>query len=146
MENVVSDTNLFYRPPVLAPSVIKKDKNYDIIKLLKDNEIQVLDNTVPLVRVEDAAKAIKLLQKEKVLIQGVTLWKKEADIFFEMYWKKGLHLDNAIREMKSKAPSSSNSNPHLVNFCAQKSIDFVNKMIKDSNIHNIEFFGILLPY
>jgi len=126
---------------------IKSNRNADIIKLLRDNEVQVLDNTVPLVRPEEVMKAIKVLQKEKVLINGVTLWKREADIFFEMYWKKGLHLDNAIREMKSKSKSKSSSSciSHIVNFCAQKSIDFASKMSKDPEMHHIEYFGILLP-
>jgi len=154
--NVVTDSLFYHQVPGLVPvpkvtstssnelNSIKTNKNFDIIKLLKDNEVQVLDNTVPLVRPEEVMKAIKLLQKEKVLIHGVTLWKKEADIFFEMYWKKGLHLDNAIREMKSKSKSAS-CITHVVNFCAQKSIDFVNKMSKDPEIHHIEYYGLLLP-
>jgi len=131
----------------LPPANILKKNSKAVVDVLKANEIQVLnDNAVPLIRPEEMTKAIKALQKEKILIQGVTLWKKEADIFFEIYWKKGLHLDDAIREMKSKARCNNNTtttNPHLINFCAQKSLEFVNKMSKDPECSNIEYFGIV---
>jgi len=154
-KNIDVNDSLFYHPipgqPLqhqLPPADILKKNNKGVVDVLKANEIQVLnENSVPLIRPEEVTKAIKVLQKEKILIQGVTLWKKEADIFFEIYWKKGLHLDDAIREMKSKARHSNstnnNTNPHLINFCAQKSMEFVTKMSKDPECSNIEYFGIV---
>jgi len=125
-----------------VPEVSTHKKN--IVNILRDNEVQVLDNNcVPLIKLDEIEKALKVLEQQKVLNHGLTLWKKEGDIFFEIYWKKGLYLDQAIREINDHSKSTQ-SNIHTINFCTRKCADFASKIVKDSSL-NVEYFGLIIP-
>jgi len=141
--------NIFFPPTPTLKNEHKKAK-HPIVNLLEQNDIKVINNTVPLIKPSDISKALELLQKEKILIQGLTLWKREGSIYFEIYWRKGLHLDTAIRELQMHSTSPTeccvvSASQDAVNFCIQKCNDFIAKITKDKESLDIEYFGLLLP-
>lgn len=130
--------------PLAVPQSHQPTQKKGLVELLENNGIDVVsNNAVPLVKPKDMIHALDVLKKEKVLVQALSLYKKEGDIFFEIYWKKGLHLDNAIREVSSisKTPKSAS---HIINFCNQKCTEFVEKMEKEKDI-SFEYYGIVTP-
>lgn len=131
--------------PLAVPQSHQPSPKKGLVELLEKNGIDVVDNAVPLIKPQDMAQALEVLKKEKVLVQALTLFKKEGDIFFEIYWKKGLHLDTAIQEVNSLSKSSSSkSASHLIGFCNQKCIEFVEKMEKQKDV-SFEYYGIVTP-
>jgi len=129
--------------PLAVPQSQQPTPKKGLVELLEKNGIDVIPNPVPLVKPQDMVHALNVLKKEKVLVQALSLYKKEGDLFFEIYWKKGLHLDTAIREVNSlsKSPQSA---CHLINFCNQKCTEFVEKVEKEKDI-SFEYYGIVTP-
>jgi len=127
-------------------SVASTKSTYDrekgrVAKILLENNIPVQKNSVLLVQATDILSALKVLLKKKILIRRITLWRKEGDVSFEIYWKKGLDLENSIRELSAKSSSSSLDN--AVSFAHSKCAEFVKKEIKDLNTQ-VEYFGLVI--
>jgi len=123
---------------------LNRQEKSDVVKLLEENGIEVqlssVRDPIPLIQSADIQKALKLLQKEKVLVNALTMWKKEDGVFFELYWKKGLYLDNVIRELSQ---SSKENAAQSVPFCIQKCIEFVNKMKKQPDT-DLGYYGLIV--
>eukprot|EP01114_Cavostelium_apophysatum_P022427 TRINITY_DN8110_c0_g1_i1.p1 TRINITY_DN8110_c0_g1~~TRINITY_DN8110_c0_g1_i1.p1 ORF type:complete len:206 (+),score=54.95 TRINITY_DN8110_c0_g1_i1:230-847(+) len=121
--------------------VVPKLKN-PTMRVLEDNDVPVVcsGTGIPLVKAADVAKALKVLKKEKMAVQALTLWKKEADIFFEIYWRKGLYLENVIRELEgSGKPNVIEEILHLSNL---RCTEFINNIGKDKDLE-VEYFGLV---
>jgi len=133
-----------YLQSPIAKIIVEENnvKKNSFLKLLEDNNIPVYYmHSTPLVKSDDIKKTLEVLQKDKVLTQGVTLWKKD-EIFFEIYWRKALNLDEVVQEISSK--STPTAATHLVNYCSQKCIEYVNKVMGDPDA-KVEYFGLVLP-
>jgi len=133
--------HLFHENAIANPKSTYDREKDRVAKILIENDIPVQKNSVLLVQTDHIQAALKVLQKKKVLIRGITLWRKEGDVSFEIYWKKGLDLENSIRELSAK--SSSSSLDSAVSFASSKCAEFVKKAIKDLDTQ-VEYFGLVI--